>query len=364
MAFDLKNILQAAVDKGASDVYLREGAIPSMRLDGEVLTEGTDRLFDSDVSTVLDKLLTSKQSRERFETQGEVDVAYAFKDICRFRCNVFRTRGRVAAVLRLIPKRVPSFNDLGLPEKALEKICALRRGLVLVTGITGSGKSTTLSSVLNHVNDTYHRHIVTLEDPVEFVYDDAKSIVNQREVGSDTLDFHQALRNVVRQAPDIILLGELRDSESMEAAIAAAETGHLVFSTLHTTNASQTVERILQFFEPHEHATVRMQLSLVLQGVLSQRLVPTVAGGRVAAVEVMMNTPRIAELLNEGHTRELDDAIAQGGHYHCQTFNQHLHKMWSDKMISEEDALANADKPDELKLLMRGIVKGGERNFS
>lgn len=360
MSYNLDALLDRAIETEASDIYLRAGVSPSLRVDGEVHPWG-DAVGPEDMSAIIATLQGSEKNKTTYDTQGEVDTAYQFQGKCRFRCNLFHTMGREAAVLRRIPNRVPDFADLGLPDKALEKICGMHRGLVLVTGITGSGKSTTLSAVINHINDSFPRHIVTLEDPVEFVYQDNKSVVNQREVGTDTADFHQALRNVVRQAPDVILLGELRDAESMEAAISAAETGHLVFSTLHTTNASQTVERILQFFEPHEHEGIRMQLSLVLQGVLSQRLVRLKDGkGRAVVVEVMMNTPRIAELLNEGRTRELPEAIAGGEYYHCQTFNQHLHKLWKDGVIDEEGALANSDSPDELKLLMRGIVRGGQ----
>lgn len=365
MPFDLNTAFDNAIAQSASDIFLRSGGLPRMRVRGEVTPISTEVVTEAEMDAVMQRLLGHPKNAKKYEDDGEVDTAYQYETKCRFRCNLFHTMGRKAAVLRRIPNKVPNFKELGLPEKALEAICAMRRGLVLVTGITGSGKSTTLSAVINHINDSHPRHIVTLEDPVEFVYPDNKSMVNQREIGSDSNDFHMALRNVVRQAPDVILLGEMRDMETMEAAISAAETGHLVFSTLHTTNASQTVERIIQFFPPHQHEVIRMQLSLVMKGVLSQRLVPTKDGkGRAVVVEVMMNTPRIAELLLEGKTHELADAIAQGEYYHCQTFNQHLHKLFTSGVISEQDALANSDSPDELKLQMRGIVRGGQMGFN
>jgi len=363
MAFDLPSLLDAALEHDASDIFLRSNAVPRMRVKGEVMPWGSDAISFEEMSQTLDKLLNNEKNKQRFMQDGEVDTAYQFEDKCRFRCNIFLSRERQAAVLRLIPNRVPTFKELGLPQEALSKICAMRRGLVLVTGITGSGKSTTLSAVINHINETHRRHIVTLEDPVEFVYDDNLSVVNQREIGTDSSDFHLALRNVVRQSPDVILLGEMRDKETMEAAISAAETGHLVFSTLHTTNATQTVERIIQFFPPHQHDVIRMQLSLVLQGVVSQRLIPKADNlGRTVAVEVMMNTPRVAELLLGGKTHELVDAITESAYYNCQTFNQHLYQLYTNKIITEEAAMSNSDSPDELKLMMRGISRGGQ-NF-
>jgi twitching motility protein PilT len=361
MSFSIVSLLDAALENEASDIFIRSGAVPHLRVKGDVLPWGSDRISEEEMMETLTLLFNHDKNKERFIKDGEVDTAYQFGDKCRFRCNIFMTRERPAAVLRLIPNRVPTFAELGLPREALDKVCGMRRGLVLVTGITGSGKSTTLSAVINHINDNYARHIVTLEDPVEFVYEDSKSVVNQREIGTDSFDFHLALRNVVRQSPDVILLGEMRDQETMEAAIAAAETGHLVFSTLHTTNATQTVERIIQFFPPHQHEVIRMQLSLVMQAVVSQRLIPKMDNtGRAVAVEVMMHTPRVAELLLGGKTHELVDAIQESSYYHCQTFNQHLFKLYSDKVISEEDAMANSDSPDELKLMMRGISRGGQ----
>jgi len=246
-----------------------------------------------------------------------------------------------------------------MPVEPLSKLARSPRGLVLVTGITGSGKSTSLAAVINYINEHFNRHIVTIEDPIEFLHKDKKSIVNQREVGEDTESFSTALRHVVRQAPDVILIGEMRDRETMEAALAAAETGHLVFSTLHTVDAIQTVERIINFFPPHQHQLIRLQLSMVLEGVVSQRLLARKDGsGRVPAIEIMMATPTIRDLLLEGRTTELYKAIKEGGYFGCQSFNQSLKEIYEKDFITLADALQAADNPDELKMELKGIVKG------
>jgi twitching motility protein PilT len=269
-------------------------------------------------------------------------------------------RKRCGFVFRHVQERVPTMEDLHLPTGPISKLCRLQRGLVLVTGIAGSGKSTTLASMVEGMNDHTDRHIVTIEDPIEFVFRDKRCAITQREIGIDSPDFATALKHVVRQTPDVILLGEMRDRETIESALQAAETGHLVLSTLHTINAVQTVERIISFFPPHQHATIRLQLALVLEGVISQRLITRrAAAGRVPAVEVLLGTPTVKELLLEGRTRDLTKVLDEGhAHYGTQTFNQSLRSLVAEGLIEYDDALAAADNPDELALAMRGISKG------
>ncbi|MDA1223317.1 MAG: type IV pilus twitching motility protein PilT, partial [Planctomycetota bacterium] len=257
------------------------------------------------------------------------------------------------------------FKDLNLPVQPLKKLSSLTRGLVLATGTAGSGKSTTLASMIEYVNRNAQKHIITIEDPIEFLYEDRFSIVNQREIGTDAPSFAQAIRQAMRQSPDVILIGEMRDQETVAAAINAAETGHLVFSTLHTVNAVQTVERIISFFPPHQHDLIRLQLALNLAGVVSMRLIKAREGvGMVPAVEMMMNTPTVRELLQSGDTRMLPKALAEGSYYGTMTFNQSLSRLFEAGNISLDDALAASDNPEELKMQMRGITQGGKTTMS
>ncbi|MCU0726654.1 MAG: PilT/PilU family type 4a pilus ATPase, partial [Planctomycetes bacterium] len=313
---------------------------------------------------VLERVL-SPTLREVFLTRGEVDTAYQYDARSRFRVNVFRQQGHVGFSLRHIRDEVPNLRELCLPAEQLERLATLSRGLVLATGVAGSGKSTTLAAMIQYINLNCHKHIVTVEDPIEFVHHDRKSVVTQREIGSDTLDFHSALKYVVRQTPDVILIGEMRDRETVEAALSAAETGHLVLSTLHTVNAIQTVERIISFFPTHQHALIRQQLSMTLEGVISLRLISRKdRTGRVPAVELLLGTPTIREILAEGRTRELNRAIHEGADYFgTLTFNQSIVKLLKENRIAHADGLNAADNPDELKLEMRGIAKGGKADF-
>jgi twitching motility protein PilT len=261
-------------------------------------------------------------------------------------------------VMRVIKSKIPTFEELNLPPENLKKLASLPRGLILVTGIAGSGKSTTLAAMLEYINENFSKHLVTVEDPIEYVYQDKRSIIDQREIGHDTQSFVDALKYVVRQSPDIILIGEMRDKPTMEAAISAAETGHLVFSTLHTPNAMQTVDRIMNFFEPHEHNFLRVQLSQLLEGVISQRLIPTKdLSTRVPAVEIMMATPTVRELLAAGKVRELYRATREGRYFGCITFNQSVKDLLDRDLITVEDAIDNADSPEELRLELRGITR-------
>ena len=354
---EFHEMLRKMVIEKASDLFIKVGAPPSLRVDGEILFLDTAEITTQDAMEIFEIIEDSK--KDSFDTKFEIDVAYEVPGIGRFRVNIFRQRGHIGFVLRHIESKVPSFEELQLPGDVMKRMASLRRGLLLVTGQTGSGKSTTLAAMVNYINETFNRHIVTIEDPIEFIFKDRKSLVDQREVGTDTPDFLTALKMALRQSPDVILIGEMRDRETMETAISAAETGHLVFSTVHTVNAMQTVERIINYFPPHQHHLIRLQLSLVLKGVVSQRLISKKSeSGRVPAVEIMVDSPTINELLCEGKTTELYNAIKDGGYYGCQTFNQALKHLYQEDQITLDDAMEAADFPDELKLELKGIYKG------
>ncbi|TET34988.1 MAG: PilT/PilU family type 4a pilus ATPase [Planctomycetota bacterium] len=359
---EFQEMLRRMVVERASDLFIKVGSPPSLRIDGKVHFLDSDDISPQDTVEFYEAIEDSK--REGFKNQQEIDCAYELPGIGRFRVNIFRQRGYIGFVFRHIESQIPNFKELNLPEEPMAKLASYPRGLVLVTGVTGSGKSTTLAAIINHINMNFNRHIVTIEDPIEFVYKDKKSIINQREIGIDTSDFHTALKHVVRQSPDVILIGEMRDRETMEAAISAAETGHLVFSTLHTVNAQQTVERIINFFPPHQHNLIRLQLSLILEGVISQRLIKRKATqGRLPAVELMIKSPTIKDLLMEGRTTELYKAVREGEYFGSQTFNQALKKMYQSEQITLEEALSGADNPEELKLELKGVTKGTTADF-
>lgn len=355
----LEELFRHVVDAGGSDLILRTNGRPSMRVNGDVRFLSDIKLKPQMAEEIMKRVLDRRQQEQFFKT-GEADSAFDVEGVGRFRVNVFRQRGKLGFVCRHVKSDIPKLGDLMVPTDQLVKLAKLRRGLVLVTGIAGSGKSTTLAAMINWLNQNERRHIVTLEDPIEFMFDDHLCTINQREVGVDTLSFSSALKSVVRQAPDLIMVGEMRDQETIRAALQAAETGHLVFSTLHTVNAVQTIERIIAFFEPHHHDLIRMQLAMMLEGVVSQRLVPRSDGeGRIPAVEILLSTPTVRDMLADGRTRELGRAIAEGAEYFgSMTFNQSLVRLVKLKAISLEDAMAAADNPDELKLELRGISKG------
>jgi len=355
---EAKDYFRLMVDQNASDLFLKVGSRPSMRIDGRIRFVGGGDVTP-DFCRDLFKTLTGSDLDKTMEGKKEIDLAAEMKGAGRFRVNVFHHRGDIGFVFRHIQSRIPSFKELSLPMRQMKHLAELRRGLVLITGIAGSGKSTTIASMIEQINQTRSTHIVTVEDPIEFVFENKQSLINQREVGIDTLDFMDALKQIVRQAPDVIMIGEMRDKETMEAAISAAETGHLVFSTLHTVNARQTVERIITFFPPHQHELIRLQLSMVLQGVISQRLLPRKdKRGRVPALEIMISTPTIKEILAEGRTNDLYGALQEGEYYGNMTFNQSLKILYEQGHISLEEAMSAADNPDELKLEIRGIQKG------
>ncbi len=355
----LRDFLRIMAKENASDLVLKTNGCPAVRVSGQIRFLGDTPLAPDLMRSYLEEIL-SDSCKDEFRETGATDTAVSVPGVGRFRCNAFHQSGEIGFVFRSIQGEIPSFKDLNLPVEQLKRLSSLKRGLVLATGIAGSGKSTTLASMIEFVNRNMNRHIITIEDPIEFRFDDKRSIVNQREIGADVKDFKTALRQAVRQSPDVIYIGEMRDAETVSAAIAAAETGHLVFSTLHTVNAVQTVERIVTFFPPHQHELIRLQLALNLAGVVSLRLLRNKEGsGMIPAVELLINTPTVRELLEQGQTRALPKALAEGSYYGTQTFNQSLIRLYQSGSISLEDALAASDNPDEVKMQVRGIQQGG-----
>ena len=353
----INDILKVAVERKASDVHLKVGAHPVLRIDGRlhVMTE-FKRMMQEDTIAMAFSMMSSRQ-KERFKQNLEIDIAYSVPGLGRFRCNIFQQRGSVGLVLRLIPARIQTFKELMLPP-VLEKICEEQRGLVLVTGTTGSGKSTTLASMIDYVNARRIEHVMTIEDPIEFLHRDKKSIINQREIDVDTKQFSLALRSALRQDPDVILVGEMRDYETIETALLAAETGHLVLSTLHTLDATETINRIISVFPPHQQKQIRIQLSAVLKAIVSMRLLPRADGlGRVPAVEVLISTAYIKDCIeNKEKTKLIRDAINQGtSQYGMQTFDQSLYLLYKNGLITLEEALRRATNPDEFRLKIQGI---------
>jgi twitching motility protein PilT len=354
---ELNEILQIALRGGASDIHLKAGLPPMFRLDGSLVPlKDARRLPPEEIARMALGIMNDYQ-KEKYKQTNEVDLAYGVPGLGRFRVNIFQQRGTIGVVLRVIPFKIQSIEQLMLP-KSLEKICGEQRGLVLVTGTTGSGKSTTLAAMIDHINATETCHIMTIEDPIEFLIRDKRSIVNQREVGVDTMSFGQALKSALRQDPDVILVGEMRDLETIETALTAAETGHLVMSTLHTLDATETINRIISAFPPYQQKQVRLQLGSVLKAVISQRLVPRADGkGRVPAIEVLLATARVKELIEDkDRTKEIADAISQGHvSYGMQTFDQSLMSLLKAQLITYEEALRQATNPDDFALRVSGI---------
>jgi twitching motility protein PilT len=358
----LNDLLKVAVAAGASDLHLKVGSYPIMRINGAlVIASEEKRLERGDTEAIANELLTPEH-QEKFRRVQEVDLAYGVPGLGRFRCNVFQQRGTVGMVLRVIPFRIRTIEELGLPP-VLKRVADETRGLVLVTGTTGSGKSTTLAAMIDHINSTRSSHIMTVEDPIEYLHRDYQSIVNQREVAVDTTSFSQALRSALRQDPDVILVGEMRDFETIETALLAAETGHLVLSTLHTLDATETINRIITVFPPHQQRQVRIQLATVLRAAISQRLMPRADGlGRVPAVEVMVSTPFIRDcILDKDKTSGIHGAIAAGtSQYGMQTFDQSIFGLYQQGFVTLEEALRWASNVDEFTLKVQGISTTGE----
>ncbi|EUJ10492.1 pilus retraction protein PilT [Methylophilaceae bacterium 11] len=348
---DISPVLKFMVDKGASDIFFSTNTAIHINIEGENLPVNAQIMGPGMIKEIAYSLMTADQIKE-FETTLECNFAISKTDIGRFRVNVFQQRGEVAMVIRHIKTEIPSFEQLGLPP-ILKELIMRKRGLLLLVGATGSGKSTTLASMIDHRNENATGHIITVEDPIEFVYQHKKSIVNQREVGIDTLSFDNALKNAMRQAPDVILIGEIRDMESMKLAMAYAETGHLCLATLHANNANQALERIISFFPPEIKQGLLLSVSLNLVGIISQRLVAAKSQKRVAASEVLINTPYVAELIQKQKLGEIKDIMADNNDIGMNTFDQSLFRLYANGKIDEENALTNADSRNDLSLKIR-----------
>ncbi|MCD6455008.1 MAG: type IV pilus twitching motility protein PilT [Candidatus Aminicenantes bacterium] len=355
----INEILKIAVERNASDVHLKVGNFPILRINGELvpLIELNKRLMPEDTLAMALSMMNQDQ-KQKFKEQKDIDLAYSVPGLGRFRVNIFYQRGSVGVVLRVIPTKIKSIQELNLPP-VIEKIADEERGLILVTGTTGSGKSTTLAAMLEYINQTKKRHIITIEDPIEYLFRDKKSIINQREVGTDVKNFLHGLREALREDPDVILVGEMRDLETIETALVAAETGHLVLSTLHTLDATETVNRTIGIFPPNQQRQIRIQLASVLKAVISMRLIPRKdQQGRVPAVEVMINTPFIKDcILNKEKTFLIPEAIAKGtSQYGMQTFDQSIFYLYERGFISLEEAMRWVSNPNEFKLKLMGVA--------
>lgn len=350
---ELKELAARAAEVKASDIFLKAGSPPMMRLDGKIRNlDDYPELTAQDTEAMAYSIMSHEQIG-RFERRHELDLAFTIEGIARFRANVYQQRGTVGIVLRVIPLDIYSLEQLGMPE-VLGTLAMQRQGLILVTGPTGCGKSTTLAAMIDLINSSRRCNVVTIEDPIEFVHPDKKAIINQREISIDTDSFTDALKYVVRQSPDVILIGEMRDVETMNVALAAAETGHLVFSTVHTCSAPETMDRIMNMFPPHDKPQVCMRMSVSLKGIISQKLIPRIdRPGRIAAVEIMVANPTVSKLIEEGRSGQLYQAIAEGDFWGMQTMNQCLAKYFKAGYISEEEAHANAGNLTELKQMLR-----------
>ena len=367
---DLSAILNLAVKQNASDVHLKAGLPPILRIYGSLVPIKTHpRLIPDELAKTAMRIMNDQQ-KEVYKREHQLDMAYSIPGLGRFRVNIFQQRGAIGIVLRVIPIKCESFEKLNLPD-VLKTISEEVRGLVLVTGITGSGKSTTLAAMVEHINNTRSSHVITIEDPIEFLHRDKKCIINQREVGVDTISFADALRGALREDPDVILVGEMRDMETVEIALTAAETGHMVLSTLHTIDAMETINRIVSVFPPYQQKQIRIQLAGTIKGIISQRLLPTKDGrGRVPAVEVMVSTARIKECITDKEkTKEISDAIEKGyTSYGMQSFDQSILSLMNKGLISYEDSLKQASNPADFELKVKGGITGtsdqGWKDFS
>jgi twitching motility protein PilT len=359
---DINDLLKKANALDASDLHIKVGSPPIVRIYGELAPLTSEKKVSNEDAVKIATTVMNAAQTEMFKRKNDIDLAYSVPGLGRFRCNIFMQRGTIGVVFRVIQMRIPTIDELNLPE-VIKKLSMEQRGLILVTGTTGSGKSTTLASMIDLINTTRTEHIMTIEDPIEYLHRDKKSIVNQREIGSDTESFSKALRQALRQDPDIILVGEMRDFETIQTSLVAAETGHLVLSTLHTIDSTETINRIIAVFPPYQHKQVRMQLSSVLKGIISMRLIPKANGkGRVPAVEVLIATAMIKDcVLDPDKTKTIPDVIEQGAlHYGMQTFDQSILGLYKSGLITYEEALRRATNPDDFVLKVKGIQSTSE----
>jgi twitching motility protein PilT len=358
--FDVDSALRDLVAKEGSDLHLKVGAAPLFRVHGDLAADaGAAPLGREDTDNALKTLLKDPVKLEEFATEHEVDFSFEIEGVARYRINAFQQRGLTSLVCRAIPHRISTIDELSLPS-VVRELAEEERGIVLLTGTTGSGKSTTLAAMIDHMNNTMSKHIVTIEDPIEFVHSDKRSAINQREVGMDTASFKRALRRVLRQDPDVILVGEMRDEETVQTALSAAETGHLVLSTIHTVDATESINRLLDFFPPHQHAQARSMIAGTIKGVISQRLVPGAEGGRVAVCEILRMTGRVRDMiLDPTQTGKLVEVITTGAYYGMQTFDQALFGHVKAGRVTFEDAMHVASSPHDFKLLMQADGRRG-----
>lgn len=350
----LQELLQTLVNKRGSDLHVRAGGPAYIRVDGDLIPATTEPVSQADVEQMLSQVATPRAKRI-FDEKGECDFSFQAGEVARFRVNAYKQRGRLCMAVRFISTQIPSLNDLHLPVATMKKIADNSRGLILVTGITGSGKSTTLAAMIDYINETRAEHVLTIEDPIEFVHKDKKAIITQREIGEDTSTYAEGLKMAMRQDPDIILVGEMRDLETTSAALTAALTGHLVFGTLHTIDAVQTISRVIDLYPTHQQALIRIQFAESLKAIVSQRLLQSSKGGRVPAVEILINTPHVRKQIEDNKSGEIMQALQKGQFYGMQTFNQSLVKLFKDGLATEAEVLASASSPDDLKLALRGI---------
>lgn len=348
---DITKLLGVMIEHDASDLYITVDSPPAYRVNGVIRPAGNRALQPDETESLAHSLMTEKQQRD-FDATNEQNLALYYSSLGRFRINVFRQRGCIGLVIRQIRSNIPTIDEMNLPP-ILKEVVMSKRGLVLLVGATGSGKSTSLAAMIDYRNANQAGHIISIEDPIEFVHEHKKSIVNQREIGADTDSYHIALKNALRQAPDVILIGEIRDTETMESAITFSETGHLCLATLHSNNANQALERIMNFFPPERHQQIYLQLSLNLKAIVSQRLVRSVDGGRIAAVEVMLASPRVKDLVHKAKVDELKEAMEKGTTIGMQTFDQHLFSLYRDGKITLDEALKNADSANNLRLRVK-----------
>jgi twitching motility protein PilT len=358
--FDAEATMRELVEREGSDLHLKVGSAPLFRVNGELIhSEGAEALTSDETEGALKQLLSDDVKLDEFDAEHEVDFSYEIPGIARYRINAFSQRGLISLACRAIPHKISTIDELSLPDVVTE-LADEERGIVLLTGTTGSGKSTTLAAMIDHINYTTSKHIVTIEDPIEFVHSDKRSVINQREVGTDTASFKRALRRVLRQDPDVILIGEMRDEETVQTALSAAETGHLVLSTIHTVDATESINRMLDFFPTHQHQQARSMIAGTLKGVISQRLVPRADGGRVAVCEILRTTGRVRDMITDpAQTGKLVEVIATGAYYGMQTFDQALFGHVKAGRVTFEDAMRVASSPHDFKLLMQADGRKG-----